>query len=170
MSASCTPATAGLTAAALVLVAGAHPGPAVLIPHQAKRLDRVLRAESRLSALAADRAGLGPEDLAALNALCAGWSACLQIDQPSLDRLFEMWNAISVVGADEIGDWAFAAPCSLSSEDGLKPPRVVSVSATVFADGAVALAVQIETIDSPLSFVEELELATLEHIDIEVPA
>lgn len=169
MSASCTPATAGPTAAALFL-AGADPGPGGFVPRQARRLDRVIHAESRLSALAADRAGLGPEDLAALNALCAGWSASLQIDQPALDRLFELWNAITVVGADEIGDWAFAAVCSLSSEDGLKPPRVVSVSATVFADGAVSCSVQIETIDVPLSFVEELELAALERIDIEVPA
>ena len=79
----------------------------------------------------------------------------------AMKRLFGLWNAVNLVGADEIGDSSIQATASATAiAVGLPLPMVVrSIGATVFSDGTVSFYIVIEGVDTPLWFVEQLDLA-----------
>lgn len=130
--------------------------------HRPIALSKPWRVTSRLSVRATEAFELHAEDIDALGRLSTHWSACLEIDQLALDRLFLLWNTLQKIAADEVSDWSLSVMCRITSEDGIKPPPLLGVSATVFANGEVLCAVTIDGIDPALQFVEAFDLLDLE--------
>ena len=130
--------------------------------HQPRLVSEPLRVVSGVCVHAAEASSLAEDELAALNNLSLRWTACLELDQAALNRLFLLWNTVLQIGADEIGDWALQAVCQMATADGTKPPPLLGVAATVYANGEVSCAVSLDGIDPALWFVEVLDLSELE--------
>lgn len=97
-------------------------------------------------------------DAQALAQLASSLSASLAIDRDSIQRLFELWNTAIEIQADEIGDWAWAARCTLHTVDGTPPPEVVGLCATVYATGEVSVALNLEGLDASLWLQQQIDL------------
>lgn len=130
--------------------------------HRPVALSKPWRIATGLRVSAAEASVLHAEDIAALNRLSTHWTACLEIDQPALERLFLLWNTLQKIAADEVSDWSLCATCRITSDDGIKPPPLLGVAATVFINGEVLCAVTIDGIDPALQFAESFDLQDLE--------
>jgi hypothetical protein len=130
--------------------------------HPPRHVSEPLRVVSGVCVHAAEASSLADGEWLALNNLSRRWTACLELDQAALNRLFLLWKTVLQIGADEIGDWALQAMCHLATADGTKPPQLLGVAATVYANGEVACAVSLDGIDPALWFVEVLDLSELE--------
>ncbi len=130
--------------------------------HSARKIVEPLRIVSGIGINSAEAPGLNADDAAALDSLCRRWTVCLTLDQAAFNRLYSLWNTVLQVGADEIGDWSLQSLCEVIAADGSKPPCVLGVAATVYANGEVACAVTLDGIDAALDFAEVFDLTDLE--------
>lgn len=130
--------------------------------HQPRTLDEPLRIVSGLCFNRSEAYSLKDDEASALNSLSRRWTVCLELDQAGLNRLFLLWNTLLQIGADEIGDWSLQALCHVATADGSKPPCVLGVAVSVYANGEVSCAVSMDGIDAALVFVDILDLADLE--------
>lgn len=130
--------------------------------HQPRTIDEPLRIVSGVCVNAAEASSLDDDEVVALNNLSRRWTVCLVLDQGALNRLFLLWNTVLQIGADEVSDWALQAVCHVATADGSKPPQLLGVAVTVYANGEVSCAVSMDGIDPALWFVEILDLSDLE--------
>lgn len=79
-------------------------------------------------------------------------------------RLLDLWDAVLMIGADEIGDWALPAHCKVIASGAQAVPDVLGVCATVYADGTVNLYVQFDGIDAPFWLEEQVQLEALNRL------
>ena len=82
----------------------------------------------------------------------------LKLDCTAIKRLLKLWNALTVLAADEIGDRAIACPCRVLSTSDKPAPAARGVVATVYSDGEVNFHVQLEGLDTTLWLFEKLDL------------
>lgn len=79
-------------------------------------------------------------------------------------RLLDLWDAVLMIGADEIGDWALPAHCEVTASGAQAVPDVLGMCATVYADGTVSLYVQFDGIDAPFWLEEQVQLDALNRL------
>jgi hypothetical protein len=137
--------------------------------HWPLTIDEPLRVVSNVGIHAADPGNLDPDEAVALRRLVSRWTVWMTLDQALLNRLFTLWNALLQISADEIGDWSLQAVCEIVAADGVKPPDVLSVAASVYANGELSFALTLEGIDPVLWFVDILDLTDLERPPVGVP-
>jgi hypothetical protein len=89
-------------------------------------------------------------------------AALLQVEihlvEAARQRLLDLWDAVLLIGADEIGDWALAADCKVTATSGQDAPTPLGVCAKVYADGTVDLYVQFDGIDAPFWLDQQVQL------------
>lgn len=98
-------------------------------------------------------------DYRALSNTVQQWMACLQVDQVAIERLFQLWNALLALEADEISDWSLQALCNIVPPKGTSVPPILGIAATVYANGEVSCAITVEGVDHALNFVEVIDLS-----------
>jgi hypothetical protein len=120
-----------------------------------------LHGELRLdnAATAAESLGSNPADT---QALADALAVCVDLDQLVVNRLFELWNNLLAIEADELGDWSLPARAHVNLSRVNPTPALLGVGATVYASGEVALALMVEGIDTPLWFADLIDLHDLE--------
>lgn len=89
----------------------------------------------------------------------------ISLDQAVLHRLFDLWNTLLILQADEIGDWSLKATARLSSTDPAPLPVVLTVGATVYANGEVEFAVMLEGVDQSAKTSDQLDLNSLQRAE-----
>lgn len=102
-----------------------------------------------------------PGDTLAMEQLAQSAQVELQLGAELVQRLFALWNGLTALEADEIGDWALGAQVHIQCAPGQPLPPVIAVGATVYASGEVAFSLQFEGFDAPLWLDEQPDLSAL---------
>lgn len=89
----------------------------------------------------------------------------ISLDQVVLRRLFDLWNTLLILQADEIGDWSLKTSAQLSCDRDVPLPAVLTVGATVYANGEVEFAVMLEGVDQPAKTSDQLDLNSLQRAE-----
>ncbi|MCW5631924.1 MAG: hypothetical protein KIT17_01175 [Rubrivivax sp.] len=109
----------------------------------------------------------------------AGLRVRLHLDERACSRLQVLWLACQRAKADEISDWTVGITCQIEADPGdellepaalaaltaLTAPRVVAVSATVYADGEVSFELVVDGAEQALGLRESLHLSSLATAD-----
>lgn len=126
-----------------------------------------------VSALCVDRSAVplpGDVDEPSLSSAIRRWTACLHVDQDVIDRLFQLWNGLSALDADEVSDWAIPARCDLVDAGGHPLPLLLGICARVFSNGEASFALTLEGIVPALAFVDVVDLTEFATSDVGAPA
>jgi hypothetical protein len=130
--------------------------------HSPRLLDQPLQLRSTLQLSSHARTDAAGADPASAAALAEALTVRIDLDQAVVNRLFELWNTLLLVEADELGDWSISAQAAISHSLINPIPPLLGVGATVYASGEAALALMVEGIDVPLWFAEQIDLHDLE--------
>lgn len=130
--------------------------------HSPRLLEQPLHLHCGLQLSNAAKAEPLGTDPVATQALAEALRVCVHLDQPVVNRLFELWNALLAVEADELGDWSLPARVRVDGSPVGPAPALLGVGATVYASGETALAVMVEGIDLPLWVADLIDLHDLE--------
>jgi hypothetical protein len=132
--------------------------------HSPRLLVQPLQLRSTLQLSSHARIDASGADPAAAGALADALTVRVDLDQAVVNRLFELWNTLLLIEADELGDWSISAKAAVCHSLINPIPPLLGVGATVYANGEVALAVMVEGIDVPLWFAELIDLHELERM------
>lgn len=133
--------------------------------HSPRLLVKPLQLQSALQLSNQAKGGSpGTADALAIDALAHALSVSIDLDQVTLNRLFELWNTLLAVEADEVGDWSIPATAHIGHSLIQPAPALLSIGATVFASGEVSFAAMVEGVDVPLWFADLVDLHDLEYL------
>ncbi|MGM9489618.1 hypothetical protein [Ideonella sp. YS5] len=132
--------------------------------HSPRLLDQPLHLHCALRLTNQAKAEPLGTDPTATQALAEALSVRVDLDQPVVNRLFELWNTLLAIEADELGDWSLPASARINHCLVGSTPALLGVGATVYASGEVAFAVMAEGIDVPLWFAYLIDLHDLERL------
>lgn len=132
--------------------------------HSPRLLDQPLQLHSALQLSNQAKASAAAADLVASDVLADALTVLIELDQVVVNRLFELWNTLLLVEADELGDWSIPAAAHISHSLISPAPSLLGIGATVYASGEVSFAAMVEGVDVPLWFTDLVDLQDLERL------
>lgn len=134
------------------------------------------RATKLASVLVPEGVGHRPDALARAKALAAAagldhtmgnlLQAQLTITPALLRRLFGLWNALAIAGADEIADWSVNASVRVECPGLPLQIDVAGVGATIYLDGRVSFSVLVFGADTSLWLADQFDLTAVEQVQL----